>query len=46
MSDKDEKPTKPRTTTNETSYEFRGSSEIPTFKTVIIKDTPKPREKK
>lgn len=43
MSNKDEKPVKPRTTTNETSYEVRGSSEILTIKT---KNTPKPQEKK
>lgn len=46
MSDKDKKPIPPRTTTNETSYEIRGTSEIPKFKTVIINDNPKPKEKK
>lgn len=42
MSDKEEKPTPPaRTVTNETSYEIRGSREIPTNN-----DRPKPTERK
>ena len=43
MNINNQKPVKPRTTTNETSYEVRGSSEILTIKT---KNTPKPQEKK
>lgn len=38
---KDNKPSKPRTTTNTTSYEIRGTSHVPK-----TGNTPKPKEKK
>lgn len=41
MSDKDKKPTPPRTTTNGTSYEIRGTSHVPK-----TGDKPTPTERK
>lgn len=41
MSDKEKKPIPPRTTTNETSYEIRGTCEKPK-----TGDKPTPRERK
>lgn len=39
--EKDKQPSKPRTTTNNTSYEYRGTSHVPK-----TGNAPKPEEKK